>query len=315
MSSQPTKILISGATGFIGTNLIAYLNEKMDNVSFVYLVRNKRGEGGEVLWKELSEQHLNNIDTVIHLAGLAHDTKNTLDENAYYEVNYELTKKLYNLYMKSSATKFIYTSSVKAIADTVDGVLNEDVSPKPATPYGMSKLKAERYIQQLSLGVNDKQHYILRPCMVHGPGNKGNLNLLYKFVKKGLPYPLGAYQNTRSFLSIDNFCFVCHQLVTKKIDSGVYNLADDKALSTQELYNLIATTIQKKAGVLKLPKFFISSIAKFGDRLNLPINTERLTKLTENYSVCNTKIKSALNINQLPTTAEEGIRKTILSFN
>src|SRR5690606_31466401 len=102
---------------------------------------------------------------------------------------------LYDWYLKSKATKFIYASSVKAIADSVEGELTEDTPARPLTAYGISKLKAEEYIQQLSLGMTSKAFYILRPCMVHGPGNKGNLNLLYKFVTKGIPYPLGAFNN------------------------------------------------------------------------------------------------------------------------
>lgn len=79
--------------------------------------------------------------------------------------------------MKSKAKKFIFFSTAKAAADKVDGVLTEDVVPTPVGPYGESKIAAEKYIQEHL--VVDKQVYILRPCMIHGPGNKGNLNLLY----------------------------------------------------------------------------------------------------------------------------------------
>ena len=86
----------------------------------------------------------------------------------------------------------------------MQGILTEDTIPNPKTHYGISKLQAENYIldQKLPEG---KRVYILRPCMIHGPGNKGNLNLLYTLVKKGFPWPLGAFENQRSFLSIDNF--------------------------------------------------------------------------------------------------------------
>lgn len=309
------KILITGASGFIGTNLSTYLKANSPGVEFVCVVRKKTAKPGVVLWEDLSQSHFEDVDAVIHLAGLAHDTKNTQDESAYYKVNFELTRLLYDYYLKSDAKKFIYVSSVKAAADSVDGVLTEDVQPSPATAYGKSKLQAEDYIRQLSLGVEDKSFYILRPCMVHGPGNKGNLNLLYKFAAKGLPYPLGAFNNKRSFLSIENFCFVCNELLTRNIVSGVYNLSDDEPMSVKELFTVIGSTVGRKASVLNIPKGLVSAMAGVGDILKLPLNTERLNKLTENYVVSNTKIKSALGIDKLPISVKDGIARTIASFN
>src|SRR5690606_1547157 len=115
-------------------------------------------------------------------------------------------------FLKRDAEVFIYMSSVKAAADTVDGILTEEKQPNPKTPYGQSKRKAEEYLLNATLP-EGKRVYILRPCMIHGPGNKGNLNLLYKFVQKGIPYPLAAFENRRSFLSIDNLNFVILQLL------------------------------------------------------------------------------------------------------
>lgn len=309
------RILITGASGFIGSNLVPYLTNDIKDVVFVYLVRKSKGYKQEITWQQLDNSDLSDIDAVIHLAGLAHDTRNTLNEDAYFEVNYKLTKKLYNWYMKSNATKFIYVSSVKAAADSISTILTEEVKPEPKTAYGRSKLKAEDYIQQLSLGKTNKSYYILRPCMVHGPGNKGNLNLFYKFVDKGLPYPLGAFDNSRSFLSVENFCYITSNILSSNISSGVYNLADDEPLSTQELFYTIAAAIGKKAKVWSPSKATVSALAKVGDKFKLPVNTERLEKLTENYVVSNEKIKKELGIASLPVSTKEGITKTILSFN
>ncbi|HEY9178606.1 MAG TPA: NAD-dependent epimerase/dehydratase family protein [Flavipsychrobacter sp.] len=309
------KILITGASGFIGTNLTAYLKAHYPVVEFVCIVRKKTGKPGEVLWEDLSQKHFEDINAVIHLAGLAHDTKNTQDDSAYFKVNFELTRLLYDYYLNSGAKKFIYVSSVKAAADSVEGILTEDVQPTPVTAYGKSKLQAEDYIRQLSLGVESKSYYILRPCMVHGPGNKGNLNLLYQFATKGLPYPLGAFDNSRSFLSVENFCFICRELLTRDIESGIYNLADDEPMSVKELFRVIGATIGRKTPVLNIPRSFVSAMAGIGNTLKLPLNTERLNKLTENYVVSNAKIKKALGVSALPVSVTDGIRRTIASFN
>jgi nucleoside-diphosphate-sugar epimerase len=152
--------------------------------------------------------------------------------------------------------------------------------------------------------------------MIHGPGNKGNLNLLYQIVSKGFPWPLGAFQNQRSFCSIDNLYFVINQILeNESIPSGIYNLADDEVVSTNELIEIIGDTTNKKARILSISKKIINTIAKIGDVFHLPLNTERLDKLTENFVVSNTKIKAALGIEKLPVSAKEGLTKTIKSFN
>ena len=194
-----------------------------------------------------------------------------------------------------------------------EGVLTEDVIPKPITVYGKSKLAAEVYILSKKIP-KDKRVYILRPCMIHGPNNKGNLNLLYSFVSKGIPYPFGKYVNRRSFVSVENLCFIINELIDNaKIESGIYNIADDTSLSTTELVQIIGNTISKPAKVMNVPKWIISLVAKIGDVIPLPINSERVQKLTENYVVSNEKIKKAIQ-KKLPLSSNEGIQKTIASF-
>lgn len=287
----------------------------MSNVEFVFITRQDIDNKQYYTWDNLSKLDFNQLDSVIHLAGLAHDTKGVLDDTAYFNVNYELTQKIYDKFLKSTAKKFIYVSSVKAAADKVDGLLIETDTPNPITAYGKSKYKAEQYILQNSTEARGKSSYILRPCMVHGPGNKGNLNLLYQFVKKGIPYPLAAYQNSRSFLSIENLCFVCKEILLKDVEQGIYNLADDTPLSTEELYKLIANTINKDARVLNVPKGLISTIARLGDILKLPINTDRVEKLTESYVVSNQKIKTELGLFCMPVSTINGLELTISSFD
>jgi nucleoside-diphosphate-sugar epimerase len=185
----------------------------------------------------------------------------------------------------------------------------------PKTAYGQSKLQAEEYILSRTLPVG-KRVFIFRPSMIHGPGNKGNLNLLFQLVSKGFPWPLGAFQNQRTFCSIDNICFVIQKILEREeIPSGVYNLADDEALSTNVLIEMIAAATNKKAKITSISKNIINTIAKIGDVFNLPLNTERLDKLTENFVVSNTKIKDALGIEKLPVSAKEGLIRTIKSFN
>ena len=150
--------------------------------------------------------------------------------------------------------------------------------------------------------------------MIHGPGNKGNLNLLYGVVKKGIPWPLGAFENRRTFTSIENLCFVIDGLLTKDVPSGIYNMGDDEALSTNELIEEICKSIGKEAHIWKLPKRLMYGVAKIGGALHLPLDSERLRKLTENYISSNAKIKSALGVEKMPVNARDGLKVTLKSF-
>ena len=295
------NITVTGLSGFVGQNLSKYLISK----------------GNEVDRLSLRKEYwiLNrNTETIIHLAGKAHDTANTSADDEYFKINRDLTVQLFNEFLNSTIKDFIYFSSVKATADTIEGTLDENHHSDPKTPYGRSKLEAENYLLSQKLP-EAKRLFIIRPCMIHGPGNKGNLNLLYKVVEKGIPWPLACYDNQRSFLSIDNLNFLIEKIISdKNIPSGIYNFADDEALSTTELVRIIAKTSGKKERLFKIPTNVITVVAKIGDLLKLPLNSERLKKLTESYEVSNNKIKSVLKINQLPVSAEEGLIKTITSF-
>ncbi len=307
------KILITGIHGFVGSNLVAALKENHTIYGLDIISPIKDGVSYTYGWDDLDIGMVPDVDAIIHLAGKAHDTKNQADAEVYFNVNTGLTERIYNYFLHSSARKFIFFSTAKAAADKVEGVLTEEVTPAPVGPYGESKIKAEEYI--LSHLNPEKQVYIMRPCMIHGPGNKGNLNLLYNMVKKGIPWPLGAYENRRTFTSIDNVSFVISGLLTKDVPSGIYNMGDDEALSTNELIEIICSSFGKKAHIWRLPKGLMIGMAKVGGWLHLPLNPERLRKLTENYVSSNAKIKAALGIEQMPVRAKDGLRKTLSSFS
>ena len=297
------KTIITGSSGFVGKNLTAHLDKQNIEVQDLSLRATD--------WKN----HINKPATaIIHLAGKAHDTANTSSADEYFKVNRDLTIELFNEFLKSNIQDFFFFSSVKAVADTVDGVLYEDIMPKAVIPYGQSKLEAETYLlnQKLPAG---KRLFIIRPCMIHGAGNKGNLNLLYKVVEKGIPWPLAAFENQRSFLSIDNLSFLIVEMLRNiEVASGIYNFADDETISTNQLIKIIGKVSGRKTNLWNISSSLINGIAKIGDKLKLPLNSERLKKLTESYVVSNKKIKTALNINKLPLSAEEGLVKTIQSF-
>ena len=312
------KILITGVHGFVGSNLVRALRELHTIYGLDIISPQREGVLCTFGWEHLDSGVIPQVDAIIHLAGKAHDTKNQSKADTYFQVNTELTKKIYDYFLKSSVKKFIFFSSVKAAADRVDGdYVDEEVVPTPKGPYGESKIAAEEYIRKMEdeRMKNNQETYILRPCMIHGPGNKGNLNLLYGVVKKGIPWPLGAFENKRTFTSIDNLCFIIKGLLSNDVESGIYNINDDEAVSTNELIEIICAVMGKKAHIWRIPRGLMECVAKFGGWLHLPLNPERLQKLTENYVSSNTKIKKALGVEKLPVRAKDGLTKTIKSFN
>ena len=303
------KVFITGASGFVGKNLIRYLNQ-MDVATFAC----SQSEGFNYTLIDSTLLDNQKITTLVHLAGKAHDLRRFVNSRDYYEVNTNLTGRLFDSFLQSNAKNFIYISSIKALADRSDTPLTEEMVPLPLTDYGKSKLAAEEYLLKHILPPG-KRLYILRPCMIHGPGNKGNLNLLYNLASRGIPWPLGAFENKRFFCSVDNLMFIIKELIERDdILSGVYNVADDEALSINDVISILAESQNRKVKILKTSKVLIRLIAKLGDILHLPITTERLQKLTESYLVSNRKIKTAIG-KSLPVSSRDGLFKTFNSFN
>jgi nucleoside-diphosphate-sugar epimerase len=281
-------VYITGHTGFIGQNLSQYL-------------------GGNVVGVNLRKQQplvFENGAAVVHLAGKAHDLKKTSGPKEYFTVNTELAKKIFDAFLASEAGVFVFMSTIKAAE-------GKDVG---ASAYSQSKYQAEAYIlaQKVPPG---KRVYILRPVMVHGPGNKGNLNVLFGAVKRLGVWPLAAFENQRSFVSVENLCFVIKELIDhEKVASGVYAVADEEALSTNELVALAGEATGKKVVFWKVPKGLVILLAKLGDVLPLPLNSERLEKLTENAVVNASPLLKALGIKSLPLRTLAGFKKTFESF-
>lgn len=288
-------IFLTGASGFVGKNFISFFKNK-----FSINIFNRK-------------DFKINEDVVVHLAGKAHDLNKTSNPNQYYIVNTELTKNIFDSFLNSKAKIFIMLSSVKAITDNVEGVLTENHIPKPKTHYGKSKLLAERYILSKKIPKN-KKIFILRPCMIHGPENKGNLNLLYKLILNKFPWILGSFDNKRSYCSIENLLFIMNELIeNEKNISGIYNIADDVPLSTNEVISLIAKSLNRKPIIFNISTKLIIFLAKLGDVIKLPLNSEKLSKLTESYVVSNKKILNQIG-KPLPISSKNGLLKTFISF-
>ncbi len=247
------------------------------------------------------------IDSVIHLAGIAHDLKGKYTAVDYQAANVDHAKSVFDAFRESGATRFIFFSSIKAVADTAPEPVDESAQALPLTEYGKSKRRAEEYLLSVALP-DDKRFYIFRPCMIHGPDNKGNLNALLKFVRMPVPYPFGTFNNQRSFLSMENLIAIIRTFMYKDIPSGIFHLADNGYLSTRELYELISGVLGKKPWIWNLPPAVVKSFASAIGKQDV------LIKLTEDMKVSNAKLLQYLE-GPLPVDMREGLRRTIRSMN
>ena len=314
-----TTVFLTGISGFIGTNLVRYLHthehirligHSRDRVSTTAKFKDFKLE----LVADVNAETLDRmgVDCVIHLAGIAHDLSNKYTPQDYYTVNSEGTKSIFEEFLKSNAKKFIFLSSVKACIDSSSVPVSEETPPNPSSDYGKSKRQAEAFMEQQKLP-HGKSIYLFRPCLVHGKGNKGNLNLLYRYVKSGMPYVFGAYSNHRSFLSVDNLNFIVEEFLSNTFPSGVYHLADDQSLSTNELIAVIASSLGRKPRIWNVPVSLIEPLSKIGSFFSLP--SERLKqKLTESLVVSTAKLKSVLR-KPLPVDSKAGLLTTLRSFD
>lgn len=296
---ERNDICVLGASGFIGQNLLK-------------AIPNSRGIS---LRDDEWEKEALSTDVFINLVGLAHDHAGTKTEDDYFYVNFELVKKIFRVFLQSRAKLFLHISSLSALEEleSKEYLVETDIC-RPFSWYGKSKREAEKWLLEQTMS-SDKKLVILRPPMVHGPGDKGNLRLLYNLISKGVPYPLASFNNRRSFICIDNFCFYVTKFVAghDRIESGIYHIADEDPLSTTEIVDIIKSLTGKKQPNLAIPPIIVRAVAKMGDFLSLPLNSLRLKKLTRDLLVSSAKARSALG-GELPLTSENGVRKTIISF-
>lgn len=273
--------------------MVACLQDKYELHAISYKAKKNYGISNLYTWETIetiSDSYL----AVIHLAGLAHDTQNQRDESDYFNVNVGLTQKLITQLDKWNVSTFIYLSSVKAVVDSTSSTsITEDAKLAAKNVYGRSKLAAEQAILSSNAYANK---IVLRPVLIYGPGQKGNLNALEKLIHKGIWFPFKNWDNRRSVLSVHNLTSTIKSLLMKSIPSGVYFIADDTPVSTVDILNAIGSGSNHKVRFIPIP----NGLIKFG----LSILPKRLSALTDkifgSLEVDTSKLKTALGISTMP---------------
>jgi len=265
---KSTTVLVTGATGFVGSPLCSHLirqglyvraevrtsRKQVDNNELVYI--------GEINDKTDWSEALARINVVIHLAARVH-VMNDITNDALAEfrkVNVEGTLNLARQAVKAGVKRFIFISSIKVNGEaTLPGhPFTAEDSPNPQDPYGISKREAEDALLKLAQDT-ELEVVIIRPPLMYGPSVKANFLSMMYFLDKGYPLPLGAINNQRSLLSVDNLIDLINTCIDHPAATNqIFLASDDEDLSTTELLQRTAIALGKKACLLKIPAFLLA---------------------------------------------------------
>jgi nucleoside-diphosphate-sugar epimerase len=242
----PLKVLVTGASGFIGTHLVPLLvarghhvmaasRKPVDIAGVTWRLSPELGSGSD--WSRV----LQGAEAVVHLAGRAQTGPDSeVEKGICRRINAEGTARLAHQAAESGARRFLFLSSVHAVAEESDQIITDATAPRPVSAYGLSKLAAEEALRS-ELGAGACAWTILRSCAVYGPGNVSNFSRLLKLVATGLPLPLASVNNRRSFIYVETLVdLIAASLEAPKALGKTYLPSDGEDVSTPELIRAIA---------------------------------------------------------------------------
>lgn len=278
------ELLVTGSNGYLGSS---FLNQFGNKYKF---------EKFSLLSQEVEDINFDNINIILHCAALVHQ-KIEHPYEKYHEINVDYPVKLARLAKQNGVKQFVFISTIAVYGEEKEK-LDENTICNPITPYGKSKLEAEKKLVEL----NDDSFIvsIIRPPMIYGKNAPGNIDSLVKLVKKSSIIPLANIQNKRSFISIQNLCYLINEVITQQ-KAGIFLASDDEPLSTSRLIELIAKNLDKKVYLVKIP--FFETLLKI-------LKPSFHKRLYGSLEVDNSITKEKLNL-QNPYSVEDGIRLMI----
>lgn len=252
------KIAVTGATGFIGQALCPYLESHLQ-AQIIKLTRGPIQSEGQTLDLTTNDQaliaSLTGVDCLIHLAARAH-TRNS-SEADFKRDNVELTTRIANLCRTAKIPRVIYVSSIKVNGNSTSGrtPYTADELPQPEDNYGQSKLDCEIVLKQY-FSSDDTQLTIIRPPLVYGDINKGNLQTLETLITKNIPLPFGNINNRRDLISLHNLCDLITLCVTHpQAANDIFLASDNVTRNTREIVQLLATKLNIPTRFFSVPKW------------------------------------------------------------
>jgi nucleoside-diphosphate-sugar epimerase len=312
MSDATGMALVTGATGFIGSHVSRHLLNNGFRVRATY--RNAPGIIGDAEWIRLPDldrpfdwsEALDGVTAVVHAAGAAHHLGMTTQDHIarLNRINVEATRELALAARNSpSIRRVVFVSSIAAVTSESSDPITARTEPTPMTAYGESKLRAERELAAALEG-STTEWCAARPTMVYGAGQMGEVQRLARALRRGLPLPLAAIKNRRSFLYIGNLVEALGLCVTEsRAANRTLMIADPEPISTRDFVELVAQGIGGQARLWPLPAFGLRATGRFGDMASrvfnarFPIDSARVRSLVGSLEVDISETKEALGWN------------------
>lgn len=314
------KVLVTGATGFLGHAMLAWL-EDLEGVDAVAGVRNDTGRShnstetlvlGDLEGPPPTLEALREINAIIHCAARVHvlHTKGTETVEAYRAANVDGTMKLANQAAKAGVRRFIFVSTVKVNGEATPtgSKFTADDEVSPADPYGRSKWEAEKALLALSKN-SGMEVVIVRPPLVYGPGVGANFLSMMRWVKKGVPLPLANTQNQRSLVYVHNLTSLLWTCVVHpKAVNQIFLVSDGADLSTSQLLLKLAKYLREPSRLFPFPRSALKSTAHLMGKSSI------FDRLFGSLQVDISKTQSTLEWTP-PFDSDDGLRSTAVWFN
>lgn len=308
------KILVTGARGFVGQALCRHI--RASGHELVAIVRQAGAENDEVALGSLDAQTdwrhaLSGVDSVVHLAGRAHavDAPGDDVDAVYHAANVEVTRNLAEQARDAGVRRFVFVSTIKVNGESTPPgrPFSADDTPAPEDAYGRSKLAAERCVTSLCEGA-PMTYTVIRPPLVYGPGVKANFRSMMTWLCRGVPLPLGAIDNRRSLVGLENLVDLIMRVIQHPMAvNQVFLAGDGEDISTPELLARLGIALGHKARLVPVPPIWLLGLAGCLGKASVA------RRLCASLQVDIGKTSNRLDWTP-PVTTEQGLRRTAAAF-
>jgi len=330
MTAAPDKVLVTGASGFLGGHVCTRLVARGLGVRGLVRAQTsalpagvERASASDLLDRAAIRTAMEGVSTVVHLAARVHVMEERAADplQAFREVNVEGTRALAEEAQRAGVRTFVFVSSVKAVGESSSSTpWHDGVAPAPVDPYGVSKLEAERLLADLSARSSFGSCTIRLP-LVYGPGMKGNMRRLFEVVDRGWPLPFGAVDNRRALIYSGNVAAAIEAAIRSDTTTpalrGPFFVSDGEDVSTATLVRAIARSLDRPARLVPVPPALIRAAGRTGDVLRkilpFPFSSAHADRLLGSLSLDTSGFAHATSFRP-PFTMQEGLKVTALWY-